>query len=225
MAFLDAVHADDRERVQVSVAERQGRRESSDEEYRIVKPDGSVRSIRNRAFPVKDAEGQVFRMAGIAEDITDRKHAEDALRDADRRKDEFLATLAHELRNPLAPICNAVELMQFAQTNPAAMDEARNVLKRQLGHLVRLIDNLSRFHGSPAGNFNFAGAHRSGLGRAERGGSDATAGRRCRTRADDQPSKGACLSRRRVPRRRCADFHQFAEQRHQIRGKRRGTSG
>ncbi len=94
LAFLDAVHPDDRERVQVSVAERQGRGESSDEEYRIVKPDGSVRWIRNRAFPVKDAEGQVFRMAGIAEDITDRKRAEDALRDADRRKDEFLATLA-----------------------------------------------------------------------------------------------------------------------------------
>ncbi len=142
LSFLAAVHPDDRDRVQLTVAERQGRGESSDEEYRIVKPDGSVRWIRNRAFPVKDAESRVFRMAGIAEDITDRKRAEDALRDADRRKDEFLATLAHELRNPLAPICNAVELMQFAHVNAAAMEEARNVLKRQLGHLVRLIDDL-----------------------------------------------------------------------------------
>jgi PAS domain S-box-containing protein len=142
ISFLDAVHPDDRERVRIGVLERQGRGESSDEEYRIIKPDGSVRWIRNRAFPVKDAEGRVFRMAGIAEDITERRHAEDALREADRRKDEFLATLAHELRNPLAPICNAVELLQSAQGNQPVMEQAQVVLKRQLGHLVRLIDDL-----------------------------------------------------------------------------------
>ena len=185
LAFLDAVHPDDRERVQVSVAERQGRGESNDEEYRIVKPDGSVRWIRNRAFPVKDAEGQVFRMAGIAEDITDRKHAEDALRDADRRKDEFLATLAHELRNPLAPICNAVELMQFAQSNATVMDEARNVLKRQLGHLVRLIDDLLEISRITRGKLQLRKDASSSPRPCARGRSNAPARRRPRTRADD----------------------------------------
>jgi PAS domain S-box-containing protein len=141
-SFIEAVHPDDKERVQAAAVERQSRGESTDEEYRIVTPEGSVRWIRNRAFPVKDAEGQVFRMAGIAEDITEKKRAEEALKQADRRKDEFLATLAHELRNPLAPICNAVELIQFAEGNPSAVEEARTVLKRQLGHLVRLVDDL-----------------------------------------------------------------------------------
>ena len=74
--------------------------------------------IRNRAFPVKDDDGRTYRLAGIAEDVTEKKHAEEALKDADRRKDEFLATLAHELRNPLAPICNAVELLESARDHP-----------------------------------------------------------------------------------------------------------
>src|SRR5438552_3919631 len=78
----------------------------------------------------------------MAVDITDRKRAEDALREADRSKDEFLATLAHELRNPLAPIGNALQLLHL-QGDPAA--EARwalGVIDRQLRQLTRLIDDL-----------------------------------------------------------------------------------
>lgn len=142
MSFLDAIHPDDKERIRRISLERSGQAQPSDEEYRIVAADGSIKWIRDRAFPVKDAVGRVFRMAGIAEDITEKKRAEEALRVADRRKDEFLATLAHELRNPLAPICNAVELMQCAQGNATAMEQACDVLKRQLAHLVRLIDDL-----------------------------------------------------------------------------------
>lgn len=141
-SFLDAVHPDDADRLRANILEKHRRGESTHEEYRIVLPDGSVRWIRDRAFPVRDAAGRAFRMAGIAEDITEQKRAEEALREADRRKDEFLATLAHELRNPLAPICNAVEIMQCAQGNAPAMEAACDVLKRQLGHLVRLIDDL-----------------------------------------------------------------------------------
>jgi PAS domain S-box-containing protein len=141
-SFLESVHPDDRERVLAMSLDKNSRGEPSDQEYRIVMPNGSIRWIRHRAFPVRDDEGRVFRMAGIAEDITEKKRAEEALKEADRRKDEFLATLAHELRNPLAPICNAVELMQSAQSDPHTMEEARRVLKRQLGHLVRLIDDL-----------------------------------------------------------------------------------
>jgi signal transduction histidine kinase len=62
--------------------------------------------------------------------------------EADRRKDEFLATLAHELRNPLAPIRNALEIMKLAGQNPAALDRPRQVVERQTAHMVRLIDDL-----------------------------------------------------------------------------------
>jgi signal transduction histidine kinase/ActR/RegA family two-component response regulator len=70
------------------------------------------------------------------------RESEEALLQADRRKDEFLATLAHELRNPLAPIRNAVEIMRLTESDPAASAHARQLLERQLKQLVRLIDDL-----------------------------------------------------------------------------------
>jgi len=70
------------------------------------------------------------------------RESEEALKQADRRKDEFLATLAHELRNPLAPIRNAVEIMRLTESDPAVSANARQVLERQLKQLVRLIDDL-----------------------------------------------------------------------------------
>src|SRR5262249_41590384 len=75
-------------------------------------------------------------------DLLERLRSERALRDADRRKDEFLATLAHELRNPLAPVCNALELLRRSDSDPEVREYARSVMDRQLGQLVRLIDDL-----------------------------------------------------------------------------------
>jgi signal transduction histidine kinase len=68
--------------------------------------------------------------------------AEEALREADRRKDEFLATLAHELRNPLAPIRNALEIMKLPGMDPETIEESREMMDRQVHHLVRLVDDL-----------------------------------------------------------------------------------
>jgi PAS domain S-box-containing protein len=141
-SFLDAVHPDDRDRVRVAALEKHGRGESTDEEYRVVRPDGSVRWIRDRAFPVRDATGQVYRMAGIAEDITEKKHAEEALQQANQRKDEFLAMLAHELRNPLAPVWNALQIMKMPGVNAEVVSEAREMMERQVQHLTRLVDDL-----------------------------------------------------------------------------------
>src|SRR5579885_2372255 len=78
----------------------------------------------------------------LHKEVAERKRAEEALKEADRRKDEFIATLAHELRNPLAPIRNALEIMRLADGDPAAVARARAVMERQVGQMVRLIDDL-----------------------------------------------------------------------------------
>jgi signal transduction histidine kinase len=70
------------------------------------------------------------------------EQANEALKEADRRKDEFLATLAHELRNPLAPIRNALEIMRVGGANPNAPERAREIIERQIGQMVRLINDL-----------------------------------------------------------------------------------
>jgi PAS domain S-box-containing protein len=79
------------------------------------------------------------RTAGVA---VERRRAEEALREADRRKDEFLATLAHELRNPLAPMRNALQVIQLAGNNAEAVGQAREMMERQMRHMVRLVDDL-----------------------------------------------------------------------------------
>ena len=75
-------------------------------------------------------------------DITERRQAEEALQLADRRKDEFLATLAHELRNPMASLRSGLEVMRLASDRPQAIDHTRGIMERQLGQLVRLVDDL-----------------------------------------------------------------------------------
>jgi PAS domain S-box-containing protein len=112
-------------------------------EYRIVRPDGNTRWVAERAFTVRDSRDQIYRLAGIVNDISERKANEKVLRDADRRKDEFLAMLAHELRNPLAPIRNAIELLDPVRSpSPQDFETMRAVIGRQVRHLSRLVDDL-----------------------------------------------------------------------------------
>ena len=105
--------------------------------------DGAAIEISLTVSPILDASGRVIGASKIARDITERKRAEAALREADRRKDEFIATLSHELRNPLAPIRNAIELLGSA--DPAVIGQARSILARQSSHMTRLIDDLLDF--------------------------------------------------------------------------------
>jgi PAS domain S-box-containing protein len=104
--------------------------------------DGSYRWFLSRAIPIRDADGRVHRWFGTNTDITERMQMEEALRKADRRKDEFLATLGHELRNPLAPIANGLELLQLADDEPDLRRRIHDTLRRQTGHLTRLVDDL-----------------------------------------------------------------------------------
>jgi PAS domain S-box-containing protein len=92
--------------------------------------------------PVRDRAGRIIGASKIARDITDRKRAEEALREADRRKDQFIALLAHELRNPLAPLRNGLQVLRLAGGDANAVAQARDMMERQLGHMVRLIDDL-----------------------------------------------------------------------------------
>jgi signal transduction histidine kinase len=112
------------------------------EELELRYSDGAAVTLHESVAPLFDPAGRVRGCVGVFVDITARKRAEDALRRADQRKDEFLATLAHELRNPLAPIRNAVEVMQRLRGAGERVEWATRVIDRQLVHLSRLIDDL-----------------------------------------------------------------------------------
>lgn len=136
-------HPDDRGRfvadVQAALARDDGRYES---EYRIVPRPDRVLWLHVRGRVERDADGRPLRLVGLSQDVTARRQAEDALREADRRKDAFLATLAHELRNPLAPVRNALFLLRRGGDDPAIAERARATIERQVAQMVRLVDDL-----------------------------------------------------------------------------------
>jgi PAS domain S-box-containing protein len=140
--WLAAVHPDDRAAVQQRW-QAQDDYHSYDEEFRLVAEDGAVRWVRDRLFPVRNAKNAVYRVARVTSDITRRREMEALLRTADINKNEFLATLAHELRNPLSPIRSAAALLaNGGDDNIALRERARDVITRQVDHLAHLVDDL-----------------------------------------------------------------------------------
>jgi PAS domain S-box-containing protein len=113
-----------------------------DREHRFRGVDGRWHPTLARGMATRDDEGRITGWAGINLDIRRLKEVENQLRDADRRKDEFLATLAHELRNPLAPIRNSLEILKLPRLDPQMADDTRAIMERQVQHLVRLVDDL-----------------------------------------------------------------------------------
>ena len=146
-AFRALIHPEDQERVEAEIRKSVDTRSLYDSEFRIRGADGVVRWTGARGQVVLDRAGRPARMVGVGINITRQKALEEELRlraeqmsEADRRKDEFLAMLAHELRNPLAPIVHAVELL--GRGGPEIADRARKIIGRQSEHLTRLVDDL-----------------------------------------------------------------------------------
>lgn len=111
-------------------------------EVRHQRHDGEWRWFVTRARPLHDADGQIICWFGVTTDIHEQKQLQERLWRADRQKDAFLATLAHELRNPLAPIASALEILDLAGEDREQSAMARAIMQRQLRQLVRLVDDL-----------------------------------------------------------------------------------
>jgi PAS domain S-box-containing protein len=144
--LFDHVHPGDRERVRALATHAFEAGSDLDFDCRVVWPDASEHwiDVHGSAYVsarASESEPTRLRFLGIIADVTQRKRTEATLRDADLRKDEFLATLAHELRNPLAPIRNAVQIMQLSR-DEAMHEDARKIIQRQLKQMVHLVDDL-----------------------------------------------------------------------------------
>lgn len=112
------------------------------QEILIERPDGSRVAALAHASPVHDGNGKLIGAVNVLVDITRRKELENSLKESERRKDEFLATLAHELRNPLAPICNSLHLMRLSDDLSPPIERVREIMERQVNLMVRLVDDL-----------------------------------------------------------------------------------
>jgi PAS domain S-box-containing protein len=141
LRWLNTVHPDDRERTLTRWQAACADEADYDVEYRIRRHDGEYHWFKTRGVPLRNDQGRIIYWFGTCTDIEDVKRLEAALREVDRRKDEFLATLSHELRNPLAPIRNALQIINLS-TDRHTREQARAVMERQLEQMVRLVDDL-----------------------------------------------------------------------------------
>lgn len=144
-----AVHPDDVQPTLRRWADAVTELRTYDFEHRVRREDGQWRHCSVRAVPIFTEGGAIREWVGVHTDITEQKRTEVALRqfaadmsEADQRKDEFLATLAHELRNPLAPIRNGLHIMKLAGGHVPAVEQTRTMMERQLTQMVRLLDDL-----------------------------------------------------------------------------------
>ncbi|QJE02122.1 PAS domain-containing protein [Massilia forsythiae] len=155
-AYLGAIHADDLEPVQAAIRASVASGEAYECRYRVRLADGGWRHLLARGKVSADADGQPAWLPGVVVDVSRQKQAEDALRaseaqfraladtlrEADQRKDEFLAMLAHELRNPLAPITAAADFLTIGTPDEARVRQVTAIIARQASHMSGLIDDL-----------------------------------------------------------------------------------
>ena len=135
-------HEEDRDEVETALRRMMGGlQDSFTGERRFLRRDGEAIWVKLSISPARGRDAEV-RGVAVIEDVTERKHAEEDLREADRRKDEFLATLAHELRNPLAPIRNSLHIFRMAGIQDPTVERVADMMERQVQHMVRMVDDL-----------------------------------------------------------------------------------
>ena len=139
--FYSHAHPDDASRVRQELATAIEQNTEFSNEFRIIRADGELRWLAARGKMICDRDGNPKGVIGINYDITDRKQNEEALLAADRRKDEFLATLGHELRNPLNAIINSIELISSCPPEDE-FQELCTIAKRQSKHITHLVNDL-----------------------------------------------------------------------------------
>ena len=135
------VHADHLPRVLETARGHMARGEAYEDTFLMRGSDGQYRWFLTRVVPVRDDSGRVVRWLGTSTDVTEQRDRELALRETDRRKNEFLAMLSHELRNPLAPIRSSLYVLDHSVRADQAQ-RAREIIERQVRHMTRLIDDL-----------------------------------------------------------------------------------
>ena len=140
--FSDRIHFEDRSTVLQAIARAIETGERYDIDYRIAQPSGKLVWVTAKGKMFTDEITGKKRFAGVAVDITSRKQIEQQLQDNDRRKNEFLAMLAHELRNPLAPIRAAAKLLQSGKSNEERLRQTGEIIARQVKHMTGLVDDL-----------------------------------------------------------------------------------
>nr|WP_315397041.1 ATP-binding protein [uncultured Duganella sp.] len=140
--FYSRIHPDDRARTRAAVDASVVDKLGYDVEYRVCAPDGRERWLRAKGRTYYDAAGAPTRFDGITIDISDTKRIQAELARSNQQKDDFLAMLAHELRNPLAPITAAADLLAMAPPEPARIARMSEVLSRQARHMSAMLDDL-----------------------------------------------------------------------------------
>jgi PAS domain S-box-containing protein len=136
------LHADDQQSGQARWAHSVASGEPYEATYRLRHHSGEYRWILARALPLRSESGEIVRWLGTDTDIHEAKLNEAALEDANHRKDEFLAMLAHELRNPLAPISAAAQVLRLVPNNPDKVRQYSEVISRQVSHMTTLVNDL-----------------------------------------------------------------------------------
>jgi PAS domain S-box-containing protein len=141
-AVQEEIHSDDRESVIQAIANAVNTGQDHHVEYRIIRSDGEIRWVEGIGRIFRDATGAAEHMTGVCSDITQRKQAEQALKDADHRKDEFLAVLSHELRNPINAVIGWAQMLRSGSLPAERATQALEIIERNARAEAQMIESL-----------------------------------------------------------------------------------